>query len=49
MQNLNGRGFRGLLSRTAVHAVARMGKIRERHSKRNLVARDIERTHMFQI
>jgi hypothetical protein len=47
MQNLNGRGFRGLLSRTAVHAFARMGKIREQHNKRNLVARDIERTHMF--
>jgi hypothetical protein len=29
VQDMNGQGFRGLLSRTAVHTVAEMGKTRE--------------------
>jgi hypothetical protein len=33
--DLNGRGFRGLLSRTTVHTVAGMEKTRGRCSKRN--------------
>jgi hypothetical protein len=40
MQDLNGRGFGGLLSRTAVHAVAGMGKTRGRHNKRNFLLRE---------
>jgi hypothetical protein len=47
VQDLNGRGFRGLLSWTIVHAVTRMGKTREQHNKGNLVARETERTCMF--
>jgi hypothetical protein len=40
VQDLNGRGFGGLLSQTAMHAVARMGKSRGRRNKRN-IAREI--------
>jgi hypothetical protein len=35
VQDLNGRGFGGLLSRTAVHTVAGMGKTRGQRNKRN--------------
>jgi hypothetical protein len=42
LQDLDGRGFGGLLSRTAVHAVAGMGKAREQHNKGNLVAKEVE-------
>jgi hypothetical protein len=35
VQDLSGWGFGGLLSRTAMHAVAGMGKSRGRCSKRN--------------
>jgi hypothetical protein len=44
VQDLNGRGFEGLLSRTAVHAVAGMGKTRGWRSKRNWFARETEGT-----
>jgi hypothetical protein len=44
VQDLNGRGFGGLLSRTAVHAVAEIGKTRGRPSKRNWFARETEGT-----
>jgi hypothetical protein len=37
MQDLNGRGFRGLLSQKTVHAVAGMGKSRGQRSKRNFL------------
>jgi hypothetical protein len=45
----NGRGFGGLLSWTAVHAVAEMGKTRGQHIKRNWVVRETEGTSTFQI
>jgi hypothetical protein len=35
VQDLIGWGFEGLLSQTAMHAVARMGKTREQRNKRN--------------
>jgi hypothetical protein len=43
MQDLNGRGFKGLLSRTTVHAVAGMGKTRGQRIKRNFFLRERER------
>jgi hypothetical protein len=48
VQDLNGRGFRGLLSRTAMHAVAGVGKTRGQRSKENF-GREIEGTRTFQI
>jgi hypothetical protein len=36
VQDLDGQGFRGLLSRTAVHTVTGMGKTRGRHNRRNI-------------
>jgi hypothetical protein len=47
VQDLNGRGFRGLLSCTTVHAFNEMGKTREQRSKGNLVARETERMCTF--
>jgi hypothetical protein len=46
MQDLIGWGFEGLLSRTAVHAVARMGKTRGQRNKRNFTRRDIRNTRV---
>jgi hypothetical protein len=40
VQDLNGRGFGGLLSRTVVHAVAGMGKTREQRHQTELRTRD---------
>ena len=42
VQDLNGRGFGGLLSRTAVHAIAGMGKTREQRSNGTRRARQTE-------
>jgi hypothetical protein len=43
VQDLNGRGFGGLLSRMALHTVAGMGKTRGQSSRRNF-ARETEGT-----